>query len=98
MKNFREVFNFFLIIWLLAIGIDGFWGGVTAGQVGSSISLAGAMISFLLLIVSYCRRPPKNKPRVSRLEGRYDRLATKTDLADVRAELMSLTGELRGMK
>ena len=52
MRNFRVIFNILLTCWLLAIGIDGFWGGVTASQVGASISLVGAVISFL----------PSNRP------------------------------------
>ena len=40
MKNVREIFNGVLIVWLLAIGIDGFSGGVTAGKVGATISFA----------------------------------------------------------
>ena len=63
MKNVREIFNGVLIVWLLAIGIDGFSGGVTAGKVGATISLLGAAISFIFLIASHLdfRTPPREK-------------------------------------
>ena len=61
MRNLRVIFNILLTCWLLAIGIDGFWGGATAGQVGAVISLVGGAVSFLLLIVPSCRRPTGDK-------------------------------------
>ena len=59
--NFRTLFNIMLTSWLLAIGIDGFYGGVTAGQVGATISLIGGVTSFLLLCVSFAGRSPRDK-------------------------------------
>lgn len=52
MREVRVVLTFILTLLLLALGIDGFWGGVSAGQVGAFISLVGAAISFLLLVFS----------------------------------------------
>ena len=58
----QKLLNAVLTIWLLAMGIDGFYGGVFAGQLGSNISLAGGIISFLLLCASFSERPPRDKP------------------------------------
>ena len=59
--NFRTLFNIMLTSWLLAIGIDGFYGGIFAGQVGATISLIGGVISFLLLCVSFAGGSPRDK-------------------------------------
>ena len=41
MKNLKDFISIILAGWLVAIGIDGFYGGVTAGQAGSIIRACG---------------------------------------------------------
>ena len=63
MRKLLKIFTILLSSWALAIGIDGFYGGVTAGQVGASISLVGGAIGWLLVIASYFVTSPKEKSK-----------------------------------
>lgn len=62
MRKFKALFSLMLACWLLAIGIDGFYGGVMAGRAGAIVNLIGAAIGFLLLIASFFDRPPRERP------------------------------------
>ena len=60
-KPVTVMFNILLTSLLLAMGIDGFWGGITAGRTGATLNLIGAGICFLLLIASFSDSPPRDK-------------------------------------